>query len=494
MLPQAAGLSRNELNILGRVAQVITRYNMLAPGQVIGVGVSGGADSVALLLILARLAPQWNLRLKVLHLHHGLRGAEADADEMFVRSLAERFGLPCIVRRVDVRSRAGERGQNLEAAAREARREFFKELVDAGDVDRVAVGHTLNDQAETVLLRLLRGAGPGGLAAIRPVTREGIVRPLLGLRREEVREYLRSQGQSWREDRSNWDLNLARNRIRHQLLPQLEREWNPNVAELLAQLAMIALDEEEFWGKHIQRLADECCLVEDSAVLLRSEQLRKLSVAEARRLLRWALERARGDLKRIEFEHLERLLRLVVEEPAGEVVVPGARAVLSCGWVRVGAVGDWPRAEPYRVEIGFEGRWVIPVWDTELETRLVKVDNWSYLFENSAYNGGWSFLDCDRVGQRLWLTNWRPGARFRPRGHHKEKKLKELFQRHRVPCWLRESWPMVINERDEVVWTRKFGAAEPVAASADSLRVLAIREVGAPAWLNQILSGSRLHQ
>ena len=164
--------------LLSRVRETIRRYRMFEPGQHVGVAVSGGADSVCLLHVLRELAPQWDLRLSVLHLNHGLRGEESRQDEQFVRELAARVGLDAKVRAVDVAASP----DNLEQAARHARLAFFRERLAAGDVARIATGHTRNDQAETVLFRFLRGSGGAGLAAIRPITADGIVRPLVGRR------------------------------------------------------------------------------------------------------------------------------------------------------------------------------------------------------------------------------------------------------------------------------------------------------------------------
>src|SRR5436305_6953667 len=229
-------------SLLQRVLATVERYGMFSAGQRVGVAVSGGADSVCLLYILRELAAQWNLCLTVLHLDHQLRGDESTADARFVRELADRLGLP-IVSRCATLPLSG----NLEQAGRRARLAFFSEIIQSGACDRVALGHTRSDQAETVLFRLLRGSGTAGLAGIRPVTSGGIVRPLLDVNRAEVETYLRDRGIGWREDSTNASRRFARNRIRHELLPQLCRDWNPEIAESLARTADWALAEESYW-------------------------------------------------------------------------------------------------------------------------------------------------------------------------------------------------------------------------------------------------------
>jgi tRNA(Ile)-lysidine synthase len=312
--------------LLARVAETIHRYRMFEPGQHAGVAVSGGADSVCLLHVLLELAPQWDLRLSVLHLNHGLRGEESRQDERFVRELAARLGLTATVRAVDVAASS----DNLEQAAREARLAFFRQQLAGGNIARIAVGHTRNDQAETVLFRFLRGSGGAGLAAIRPVTADGIVRPLLGVGRAEVEQYLRERGIAWREDSSNASLQFARNRIRHQLLPQLAREWNPAIGESLNRAADWALAEEEYWAAEIGRLAAGHLVERVGAVIARVDGLRGLPLAAARRLVRHALERTKGDLREIG-------LRSYRRHPEAGVFPAGARARAGAGG-RSGAV------------------------------------------------------------------------------------------------------------------------------------------------------------
>ncbi len=227
---------------------------MFAPGQRVGVAVSAGADSVCLLHTLAELASRWNLTVSVLHLNHQLRGKESDADEEFSRILAGQLGLQFHCRQVDVRRVAQASRDNLEQAARRVRKEFFLDFLTRGVLDRVALGHTRSDQAETVLFRFLRGAGTAGLAGMRPVTPEGFVRPLIDTTRSEIHDYLVSRGIRWREDSSNNDRAFARNRIRQDLLPALTRDWNPSLPDTLGGVALIARDEEDYWDAEVARL------------------------------------------------------------------------------------------------------------------------------------------------------------------------------------------------------------------------------------------------
>ena len=284
---------------------------MVAPGDRIGVAVSGGADSLALLLALQELAPTLGLQLAVLHLDHAWRPESAD-DASFVAQWAARLGLPLMARRAEELRQA--RG-NREQAARQARYLFFRECLASGEINCVATAHTADDQAETVLLRLLRGAGTRGLAGIWPVVcagpNEKIIRPALACRREELRAWLRAKDETWREDASNWDLGRRRNRIRHELLPELTRDYNPALVERLADLAALARAEEEFWTGEIAARAPRLWRATPAGWEADTRELAAQPLALARRLLRAGMAAARGDLRRVEFQQVEQVLDLI---------------------------------------------------------------------------------------------------------------------------------------------------------------------------------------
>jgi tRNA(Ile)-lysidine synthase len=229
---------------------------LLRPGMRIAVAVSGGADSVAMLRRLMEAAPEIGLVLSVAHVHHGIRGAEADGDAEFVAALAAHHGLAFHRHDVDTPAAARENRETIEEAARNLRYAWFRELLESGEADAVATAHTLDDQAETVLHKLLRGAWTEGLSGIHPIiacTRGAILRPFLGTRRTEIEAWLRAIGQPWREDASNADTAFTRNRLRHELLPMLAT-YNPQIQSQLANLATLARDEDAYWQAELNRI------------------------------------------------------------------------------------------------------------------------------------------------------------------------------------------------------------------------------------------------
>lgn len=451
-----------------RVAEVICRYSMFRPGDRVGVAVSGGADSTALLYLLVELAPRWNLALRVLHVDHRLRGRESAEDARVVAGLASSLGLEFELLEADVRELARLSGENLEQTARRVRLDFFRGLVTRGTVDRVALGHTRSDQAETVLFRLLRGSGIAGLAGIWPVTEEGLVRPLLEVDREDVRRYLEHRGIRWREDSTNLDMRLARNRIRRWLLPELEREWNPELVAALARLAAMAQAEERHWREETDRVAARELTWEGGALLMRCSRLTKLPKAVARRLVRRAIEEVKGSTRRVDFEHVERILDLAGRlEGRGEVSLSGVEVKRSFDWLRL-AAGEAAGVREYRISLAVPGRWVIPGTRRSIS---VEVAEW----EQGYNTGGERHLDWGLKSAGLELRSWRAGDAFRAAGRAQAEKMKDLFQQARIPSWERPRWPM-ITIGGTIVWTRRFGVAEGFAPRQGARQTLRIAE------------------
>jgi tRNA(Ile)-lysidine synthase len=460
-------------SVIDRVVRTMERYRMTAPGMRLGVAISGGADSVCLLHVLLELAARWDLRLTVLHLNHHLRGAESDADAAFVRDLAARLGLPAILRDADL---AAVRG-NLEQAARSARFAFFRETTAAGSADRIALGHTASDQAETVLYRFLRGSGTAGLAGIRPATSAGIIRPLIAVHRAEVEQYLRDRGIAWREDSTNRSPQFARNRIRHQLLPQLARDSNPAIAQTLAHTADWALAEEEYWAAETDRLAAAHLVANGAAVLLRADVLASLPLAAGRRLARRALEQVRGDLRSVEFSHITAILELAGQpRGSGGCEAPGVRIRRSFHWLRFAPAEGGNRVPaPYTVPVSVPGIVRLPGAGLAMSMELIEKSETS---DRSAYvyNEGIGCLDWCALSGPLEFRNWRPGDQYQPLGSACEQKIKTLFQEARVPSWERGFWP-ILTDGVSILWTRRFGAAARFAANTGSQVLLVIREI-----------------
>ncbi|MBS1853692.1 MAG: tRNA lysidine(34) synthetase TilS [Acidobacteria bacterium] len=435
----------------------IRREGLLKPGNGVAVAVSGGADSVALLRLLLEARLELGIVLSVAHFNHQLRGAEADADEQFVRALAGRHDLEFHGGRGDVAAYATEKSLSLEAAARALRYDFFRRLLRENSLTQIATAHTLDDQAETVLLRLARGTGTRGLAGIYPrlaVEQAAIIRPLLSIRRQELEAYLTKLGQDWREDSSNRDLQHARNRVRHGLLPGMEQNLNPAVRENLAETAAIARAEEEYWSAEVARVLPQLCTQVGRSVCLQTPLLASLPLALRRRVVRAA---AAGVDLHLEFRHVEEILGLLAASQ-GRTGLPGN----FCAALRSGALYLEPAgasssaSEEYAYTLPVPGRIPVPPLRLCIEARMVPAEprNAAGASGEASYNPE-QLLDPALLTRELQIRNWRAGDRFWPAHTKAPKKIKELLQERRISGPQRQLWPVAVCG-EEIVWVRGF--------------------------------------
>jgi tRNA(Ile)-lysidine synthase len=455
--------------LVARVQEAVTEYGLFPPGARILVACSGGADSTALLHALRRFPDSWGLQLAVGHVHHGLR-PEADEDAAFVQELCARLGVPFHLERL-----TGLRPQdpNLEARAREARYQALGRIAQAVGASVVATGHTLDDQAETVLLRLVRGTGVAGLGGILPLRplRPGIqvVRPLLWTRRQELRAFLSALGLSWREDPTNADLARPRNRIRHLVLPLLERE-NPRIREALAHLAEMVRAEEAWWEEQLETLR-ETLVVHRREDALRVDRLgfQELAPALQRRLLRALVEEV-GIGSEATFLHVEQIRRAVLRGDTGnEFTLPRGVRVRVAREVLIVDRRDAGSRPPVEVPLPVPGEALSTELGLLVEARIEPVEG------GETVRGEWA-VDLDPVVSErgLILRNRRPGDRIRLRGGH--RKVQDVLAEAGVPRWERDGVGIVATRDGEVLWVIGYcAAALPPSRDGRSLRMRAWR-------------------
>jgi tRNA(Ile)-lysidine synthase len=454
--------------VLERVAGFTSRYNMFAPHDRVGVAVSGGADSVCLLHILRELPYQ--LELHVLHVNHMLRGPESEEDARFVAELAAGLGLPFHLEA----ARPIATG-TLEEQARRQRLAFFRAMRAAHGLSKIATGHTQSDQAETVLFRLLRGTGSTGLRGVRPNTREGVVRPLLAISREEAQAYLMEKGIPWQTDRTNRETRFTRNRLRLNLIPQLAAEYNPKIGKVLAQTAEVSHEEEAFWQEYLGPLESRLWQRQGEAIVLDCREFSGLHPAVQRRLMRNTIARVKATGAQVDFVHVEAAIALALGKRSSKLQIPGLDLVRSFDWLRFArqGVAD-PRHEIHPVNPPCE--LILP------DGHMLKVSLVPCAGGQSGYNDGqagtkkWVLLDWEKIGGPAWLRFWQPGDQYCPRGCTESKKLKEMFQIARIPLWERRHWPMIESSQG-ILWSRQFGPSAAVVPGVGSSQLLAIEEI-----------------
>ncbi len=424
-------------------------------GDRVCVAVSGGADSVALLRVLLELRAELGIVLAVAHFNHRLRGQDAEADQAFAAELAHHHGLEFFSDCGDVRSYAASSKLSIEAAGRELRYQWFVRLAEERRFDSIATAHTLDDQAETVLLKFLRGAGTRGLAGIYPSLEVStgnpvrIVRPMLRVTRNEVESYLTSLGQPWREDESNLDHRFARNRARHELLPLLERDYNPNLRRVLSDTADLSRADEDYWQALVEREFESRAQTRQISL----NNFRELPLALQRRLLRRLAETQ--DLT-LEFEHVERLLRCALGD-THRTELPGgwlASRQGDCLELHAPAAKQECHAYEYRLPIPGE----VHLAGICITLRAIVIGQ-KFASESDAPD---SLLVAALLGAELTIRNWRPGDRFWPLHSGSEQKLKRLFGEQHIPANQRPTWPVALSG-EQIVWVRGFPVAREYA-------------------------------
>jgi tRNA(Ile)-lysidine synthase len=469
---------------LPRVREFMRRHDLIRPDTRVVAGVSGGSDSVALVHVLAGLAGAGELQLAgIAHFNHQLRPS-ADADQAFVETLAATLSLPFFTDREDVRSRAARDGQSIELAARNARYAFYDRARRDASADFVALGHTRDDQAETVLMRLVRGAGPRGLAGMHPINGT-VVRPLLECRRGELRAWLAERQLAFVEDETNADVSIPRNRVRAELLPLLAERFNPAIVDVLADQAELARDVSAWIDAMAGELEERSVRrsTRDDGTPLREIDAGLLHAAPRalRRALLWRVMRDVAGPRPITFGHIDAALRLIDEATGTRIDLPGQRLERIGGTVvltgRVaGSDGRRPPDEAtnlFRFPLSIPGEVVLPGagWAVSAETAA------SATVSNGT-GSNLAFVRRDLCRGSLAVRNRRPGDRFHPVGLDGRKKLQDYFVDRKVARHTRDTVPLVVDETDRIVWVAGHGIDEAfrVTDPAQAVIILKLRQ------------------
>jgi len=473
--------------VLDKVRRAMDEYGMTCPHDRVLVSVSGGPDSLALLVALHSLAAERRISLHVYTLDHGLRGAESAADAAFVAETAALLGLPCTVERADVGAEGFRRGQSLQAAARALRYERLATVAGAIGAQRIATGHNLEDQAETVLLRLLRGAGIRGLAGI-PAVREGIyIRPLLGIPRAEIEAFLSERGLNPRRDPSNAKTVYLRNRIRLELLPYLEREYNPRLVETLAGMAERLRQDADY----LDGLAGEAWsgLVESAdgpagSVTLDAAALMVQPPALISRIVHRAVAPLlAGSGRELTSSAMAAIVELMRREHNGAIDLgAGVVAVLTYG--RLAFRQRLGRPVPLAPVL-------LPVpGQIEVVSLNIRVNTWLRTPSEpppavSADELGRAVFDGDRLPGAPTIRTRRPGDWLAPVGMTGTQKLQDLFVNCKVPRHQRDAVPVLVAGQD-ILWVmgyrldRRFSLPPGKAAEVNCSKLLWVCYAPAP--------------
>jgi tRNA(Ile)-lysidine synthase len=451
-----------------QVERTILKHHMLKGGEHVLVAVSGGADSTALLLCLRELARRLGLKLTAAHLNHSLRGEESDEDEAFVQKLSGEIGIRLISRKLDIRKRATAAGKNLEDAAREVRYSFLRRTAERVGATRIALGHTLNDQAETVLMRLIRGSGLEGLSGIHPVLDDLFIRPLLECSRQDVVQYLAVRQASYREDSSNRDPQYLRNRIRIELIPYLQQNLNPKTIDALARQAELVAETVKYLEAQSLRVFERLRRSGAGALSIPVPGLMRVHPALQKLVLRHALKECRKSLKGIASRHIDSLLTLCRTGQSGsQIQLPGK-------FVAVRQFSDLlflaPGAPPQRkfaYKLPCPGQVRVPEAGLDF---YASVHARNTLPVRLRSTGSKVFLYANPLPKSLTIRSRVPGDRY---GGSNHRKVKKMLIDARIPLRSRWSVPMV-TAGDSVIWIPGFKPAKSFTLQQQSAQCLVL--------------------
>ncbi len=460
------------VHLYTRVKKSIEEHDLLPVGKSVVVAVSGGPDSLALMHLLREMRRDFGWELHVAHLHHGIRGTDADEDALFVQEHANAWGLPFHLAHEDVPALAKASGMALEEAARQARYRFLARVARSVGADRIALGHHLDDQVETVLMHFIRGSGLAGLRGMLPLAPMAemrldaipgeppetaglwLARPLLTVPHDDLVAYCHEHGLEPRFDRSNLDTTYFRNRLRHELIPTLET-YNPRVREIIARSAAIFADDYDLLHSIMLEAWPHVVVGESpEGIVLALDAWRSLHPAMQRAVLREAIHRLRRSLRNINWAHVENARRVALRGETGtEATLPdGLRLLVEYGRIRIGGEGGTSEEVPQldaelRLEVpGMtvfpDGEWAV---DVEIVSREALPSPWP--------DDPWqAWLDADGIRLPLTLRPRGAGDRFRPLGMRGSAKVGEFMINVKLPARWRDRWPLLVDASGRVLW------------------------------------------
>jgi tRNA(Ile)-lysidine synthase len=435
-----------------QVMETVEEYSMIHPGDHVLIAVSGGVDSIALLACLNRLAPRFGITLTTAHLNHRIRETEADEDATFVQRVSAAMGIRCVSETIDVKRQASETGRNLEELARQRRYDFLKRTAKCVNAHKIAVGHNLNDQAETVIFRFLRGSGLEGLSAIHPVVDGVVIRPLLGCSRDMIQNYVDMLRIGYREDSSNLDVSYARNRIRRELIPYLQKHFNPRLLHVIAGEAALL---RETWDFIESRTVDAYARLksdQDNGISIDITKLRELHPALQKQVLRLALKDCMGSLRGIGTVHVHSILSLTGIHSGGErIPLPGGGVVVR-QFDRLLLLKEPPVENPaFSHTLDLPGHCAVPEIGATFHCSIIDTA------DQAVTRGGRdrAFLDQAALPPFLTIRSRLPGDRYGGPGH---RKVKKMLIDSKVPRLERSGMPM-LAAGDAVIWVPGFRPA-----------------------------------
>lgn len=435
------------MSLLKQVKQTVKKYNLLKPGDKILVGVSGGPDSLALLHLLNRMKAAYELELNVAHVDHQLRGEAARKDALFVKEVAEKMGLSFFLKEVDVAKYQQEKGLSLEAAAREIRYDFFKKLVKENDFDKIALAHHANDQAETLLIKFLRGSGLQGLKGMLP-KKDNLIRPLIEVKRAEIENYCKKKNLEPRLDETNLKPVHLRNQIRLELIPLLEKEYNNNLIETLNRSAKLLREDNKYLTKKARKVLERITDFNSDQLSLKRGDFLALDLALQRRIIREIFKTLTGNYQDLYFNNITEIISFIKTAKTGTKIDLPDNIMLYFNYGDLIFTEEIDETDyfKYKLEIGENE---LAGLDYKIRAKVVKSD---YPWYSNINESNKACLDFDKIGTEFYLRQRKVGDRFYPLNLNGSKKIKDFLIDEKVPVFKRDKIPIFTTLNDEIFW------------------------------------------
>lgn len=453
------------------VLDTIKKYNMLEIGDKVIVALSGGPDSVCLLHILYTLKQKYNLTIYAAHVNHCLRGEEADADEEYAKKLSARLGIECFVKRVDINKLSKERGLSSESAGREARYEFFEELRKRLQANKIALAHNANDQAETVLMRIIRGSGMEGITGIKPIRGNIFIRPIINIRRGSIEKYCEVNDLNPRIDKTNLENIYARNKIRLELIPYIEENFNEDIISTLNRFADTISRDNDYLESLSQEMYKSYCEKKEHKVIIYKEAFEEQE-AILTRIVRKAISEIKGNLYNVEKVHIYDLLKLQDGTTGRKINLPdNVTAFNNYGNIELSRNKTSSKNEAQsEYTLSIDTKKLIEKFNISISLRIIS-PNERINFKDGEYT---KYFDADKVKNKVIVRSRKDGDRFTPFGMKNSKKLKDFFIDLKVPQEERDKIPLICFD-EEIGWVVGFRISENYKISKDTKNILEIK-------------------
>ncbi len=460
------------MKLIEQVETTISKHDLLADGDQLVVGVSGGPDSLALLHILHRLEAKYDLQLHIAHVNHQLRGQDAEQDAEFVADIADRWGWPITIKVVDTQAYKKEEALSLEDAARQLRYDFFFDLQQELGFDKIAVAHQADDQVETILMKFIRGAGLKGLGAMSP-QKNKIIRPLLAVTKEEIKSYCSHHDLQPRFDHTNAQPVQLRNKIRLELIPLLKEKYNENLVATLTRNAKVWRAENDFLKKSAQRERKQLTVEESEQLLvLDKSKYEGLHTALQRRIIRESIRYLTGDYQDIYYQHIKDVRQLALTGKTGSQVDLPHSIIAKLNYNQLIIMKESQRVEQDYFKIKAKlGKTRMPQVGLVVNSEVVSS---SYPWQEELHKEEKAFLDFAKVGTEFYIRQREAGDRFYPLGLSGSKKVKDFLIDEKVPRWKRNQIPIFVTPDGEIFWVGTLRIDDRFKVTNSTEQILAI--------------------